>query len=106
MSSVQIISRNTTLLSPLSITATRSFSTFPPRFFGNFTPAVWCAPPGPNPSISLNFSQLVLITGFIPGGFARNSGSGREYVTDFDLQYSTALNGSNYSNPQVSVSQN
>jgi len=106
MSSVQIISRNTTLLSPLSITATRSYSNFPPRFFGNFTPAVWCAPPGPNLSISLNFSQLVLITGFIPGGFARTtSGSDREYVTDFDLQYSTALNGTNYSNPQVSISQ-
>ena len=103
MSDVQIISRNTTLLSPLNITATRSFSNFPPRFFGNFTPAVWCAPiSGPNPTISLSFNQLVLIAGFIPGGFAlTNGGSGREYVTNFNLQYSTDLDSSNFSSPQV-----
>ena len=91
MNRVQIISKNTTLLSPLNITATRFIHSYPPSYFGNFTSAVWCAPQGPNPNISLSFSHLVLITGFIPGGYSRNDGSYREYVTNFNLHYSETL---------------
>ena len=98
---VQIITRNTTLLSLSNITATRFYGSLPPSYFGNFTPAVWCAPPGPNPNVSLTFSQLVLITGFIPGGFSRNDGSNREYVTNFNLRYSQTLDGNDFSSPQV-----
>ena len=99
---VQIISRNTTLLSLSTITATRFYSDFPPSYFGNFTPAVWCASPrAPNPNISLTFSQPVLITGFIPGGYSGNDGSNREYVTNFNLRYSQTLDGNDFSSPQV-----
>ena len=104
MSDVQIISRNTTLLSPLNITATGPpRSGYPARFFGNFTPAVWCTTSagGPSPRITLSFNQLVLISGFIPGGFASTTGGFREYVTNFNLQYSTDLDSSNFSSPQV-----
>ena len=68
----QIISRDTTLLSPSNITATRSFLAFPPSYFSNYTIPVWCAPPGPTPNVSLSF---VLITGFIPGGYSALNGS-------------------------------
>ena len=106
-SKLQIISRNTTLLSPSNITATRFYNDrpnyFPPSFFGNFTPAVWCAPQGPNPNVSLSFSQLVLITGFIPGGYSEEDGSGRKYVTNFNLRYSETLDGNDLSSPQVSM---
>ena len=102
---VQIITRNTTLLSPSNISATRFHSDrptfYPPSYFGNFTRAVWCAPAGPNPNVSLNFSQLVLITGFIPGGYSDNDGSNREYVTNFNLRYSQTLDGNDFSSPQV-----
>ena len=99
---VQIITRNTTLLSLSNITATRFHGSFPPSYFGNFTPAVWCAsPPGPNPNVSLTFSQLVLITGFIPGRFSNYDGSSQEYVTNFNLRYSESLNENTFSSPQV-----
>ena len=99
---LQIVTRNTTLLSPSNITATRYLNNFyPPGHFGNFTRAVWCAPAGPNPNINLSFSQLVLITGFIPGGYSRNNGSNREYVTNFNLRYSENLDGNEFSSSQV-----
>ena len=102
---VQIITTNTTLLSLSNITATRFYSNqpnyFPPSYFGNFTPAVWCAPRGPNPNVSLTFSQPVLITGFIPGGFSNYDGSSQEYVTNFNLRYSESLNENTFSSPQV-----
>ena len=63
---------------------------------------MWCASPlGPNPNISLTFSQPVLITGFIPGGFSNFDGSNKDYVTNFNLRYSESLNENTFSSPQV-----
>ena len=89
----EVLSLNTTLLPAANIQATRDhFGEFPDEDIVNFGPGrtnVWCASPSSDPRdlphVNLTFTEAVVVTGFLTGGF---DGGLIDYITNFTIQYS------------------
>ena len=89
-----VLSLDTALLPAANINATirDHFGNFPIDDIVNFGPGrtnVWCASPSSDPRelalVNLTFTEGVVITGFLTGGF---DGGSADYITNFTIQYS------------------
>ncbi len=86
----EIISDNPSLLNTDNIIASSARSSLPAENIVNFdfypTQSVWCTREveDPKPTIDITFSQPVVITGLLSGGYTYTQGD-LEYVTNFNI---------------------
>ena len=110
MSTLHIVSYNETLLprSPDNIRAQIQFTSGPlvATSFINYGPNhtdVWCAPElesFPEPTITLAFTEDVVVTGIISGGYTYQTSDldgFREYVSSFTLEHTLRERGGGFS---------